>query len=164
MKKLLMALALLTSVNSFAGISLYCSSDMTIKNNDNYVVGAGRHLLLGGEFKTDCKDRKGNDYSIVLEGVGPGLEFVQQDYVVVTCPTVNKKRLNSRGKVVLGAVNISASAVIGVTAGVSINHRGGACLISGFTAGVGVSIKVGFMKIMAGSLNSNGIELVPAFL
>jgi hypothetical protein len=92
-----------------------------------------------------------------MSGIGPGLEFASGGFVV-SCPTVSKKRLDNRGKIVLGAVNASTSALVGVNTGIAINHRGGTCIILGVHAGIGASIKIGALKLMRGTLKRNGIE------
>ncbi len=160
MKKIIIALAFLTSLNSFAGVFLTCSSKDVHEGGEGVVSD---NILLFGEFKFSCKDFKGNDYSIQMKGVGPGIEFNPDAAVAVACPSVSKKRLNSRGKVILGAVNVSAAIIGGVTEGIALNHRGGMCLVSGFTTGFGASIKIGYLKIMKGSLESNGIKAINRF-
>lgn len=153
MKKLLFTIMFLLSVTSYAGVNLNCSLE---SNGESYADSEmSGHVLLGGSIQANCRDSKYDKYSVQISGIGPGLEFDAGAAFILSCPTVSKKRLIRKGQAILGTLNVSATPLFGAMAGIALNHRGGSCFLIGITGGLGVSVKVGYMKIMSGSLEQN---------
>jgi hypothetical protein len=155
MKKILIGLLVLVSIGANAAINLSCEyvpgpfpGDILIDPTPSG-KGISYHLLLGGEMALNCLTHKGEEYSIYLSGIGPGLEFTA-GRLFLTCPTVSKKRLDRKGEILLGAINVSATPGVGANVGVGLNHRGGACFLGGVQSGLGASVKIGGLFISTG--------------
>lgn len=157
MKKLFLSFCFLLSMNSFAGIFLTCnSSDQDAKDLG---WGTGDHRIIAGQLRLDCKDKRGDWYSIDIQGIGPGIEIVKSAVIGIACPLVSKKKLDNRGSLSFLGGNVSATVLVGATLGAGINIRGGFCAIGGLnTNGFGASAEVGLLKIMKGTLKSNNLE------
>jgi hypothetical protein len=144
---LFLLMASIFSQNASAGLNLVCETH-----------DVHRHFLAYGQIVLDCSrigrdevTSDNHDYAVIISGVGPGLQLDLGTRAIVSCPTVSKKRLDRKGYVYMASATVSATAIAGATAGVAINHRGGACFIAGAQLGLGASAKIGGFTILNSS-------------
>lgn len=147
MRSLIKAVLLLSlttfSLKSFSAVNLTCEMYEN-KSTDSHFTVIGQTLL-------NCRDSKGESYTLVFRGIGLGLRKAPKQIIVLTCPTVSKKKLNRKGKVELFGVKVAASLGVGVNAVAAINHKGGTCLAAGLEMGAGASVTTGQMIILKGT-------------
>jgi hypothetical protein len=156
MKNIILTITLtLISMNSFAGLNMTCYQ--SFMNEYNGESGYSKDDMRGVKSLTmlDCTDAKGDDYSMLIRGVGIGYKVSAAADYAISCPTVNRRKLIRRGEVSLGSVKVSASLYFGVDALVAINHKGGLCAMTGVDLGLGVAASLGHMKIYKGSTHDN---------
>jgi hypothetical protein len=160
MKKLLIGLLALGSISSFAGIHLKCTANPYAESNGimqpyGHASEGSFSIVLYNALMADCTDLKtGEDMYVVMEGFGPGIKLSSSNFIM-TCPLVSKKRLKRRQHMSFFNTRISASAIVGANAGVSVNGRGGVCVSAGIEIGVGGSVEIGKMEIGIGNVPVN---------
>ncbi|MCT4642320.1 MAG: hypothetical protein N4A33_08490 [Bacteriovoracaceae bacterium] len=140
MNKLLVVLLLLGSFSSYAAL-LRCE---VIGDNGSY--GYNRQTGITELVKGECRISKFDgilhtDPLISFEIVGKGLgaRWAMIEGFLLTCPTARAKNLK---KVPFYGVKVSAGALVGASAGVFVNKRGGTCVLTGAqfnSLGIGVS-------------------------
>lgn len=155
MKNFILTIALtLFSLNSFAGVHLKCEQSIIDQSGYNDVMNGVKSIAI-----LHCQNKNREQYTIFMKGYGLGYKFSMLSEYLVTCPTVSKRRINKKGKVVLGSARASASIVFGLNATVAANHRGGVCLVAGYEAmGFLASASVGKMVIYKGSVHHESVK------
>lgn len=148
MKKFFLFASAFFALNSLAAVNLKCAYMESDIFQTGHATGAQQTKVLAKTQFTSCYDKDGNSYTITFDGVGAALKLVAGEDMVVTCPTVNKRKLLRNGSVNLGAVKVGASLFYGVSATVALNHKGGVCLLGGIDLGLGAEAVLGKMSII----------------
>lgn len=135
MKKILICVLVIMSFSTIAGIQLRCSFDEISRNYDG---GRDPHIVALTQSILQCYDKKkGQPYTVIFRGVGPGLKFSMAEDMILKCPTVSRKRLARKGRVDFAGVKVGAAIVVGGNVTLAINHVGGTCLVLGSDLGFG---------------------------
>ena len=140
MKKIIIAtMALIFTMSAHAAF-FTCEADSESHGNE----GSNSQVLLGEYHEMSChayQVKKGvlkeaGDYTVLVYGPGLGLR-IDQSEIVLNCPTAALKNIE---KADFYGLKVSASAVIGATAGVFVSKRLGSCLLTGINLGIGAGI------------------------
>lgn len=160
----------------FIGISLFSNSSHAFVafcgyEPDQYFEAEGNHVGVFKRMDFECFFPRRENGKVTWGGVdvrlstfGPGFKINSYEGLVISCPFVSQKHLAKiiARKGAWHAVGVGASVGVGLTgaqAGVAINHRGAACIISGlslfsFGAAAGViDIKISESPLDAPDLN-----------
>jgi hypothetical protein len=153
--KILITISLaLISLNSLAGIHLTCDQSIIDQSGYSDSMNGVKSISI-----LNCYDNNREQYTLFMKGFGVGGKLALMSEYAVTCPTVSKRRLNRKGKVVLGSVKANASVFVGADVAVAANHRGGVCLLAGYDFyGVAAAVSVGKMVIYKGSVHHPNVN------
>lgn len=146
MKKYLLLMTLLSSVNAFAGFSIDCKYIVDKTKNSVYGEGSNVGVFISEIDGFECQGLgklKRNKYFVEFFGIGPSLRIDVAERMLLTCPTVRKDKIEQS----YYGVKLTAGALVGGDAGVVFSKGLGTCLFTGLGLSAGGSVTIGEMSI-----------------
>jgi hypothetical protein len=149
-----------STTKSQASVFLACESTYSsAAEGPDFRLPTDLNAVIVGTLLADCRDKKGDIYSVSLGGISPGL-LIGESIFTLSCPTVSKRKLKRNGSVAFLGTRATVAAIAGVNVGLAVNHKGGFCLLAGVELGIGAAVNIGAMKIFTGTVNENNLESV----
>jgi hypothetical protein len=144
----LILIILMSSSFAFAGKSLFCANKFSHGDSD-ILADAG---FFFDEAWLNCKDIKGNDFTLVLGGGGLTFRAVSS-LTILSCPFLPKKRVK---ELVATGLRLEAIPLLGARAGVYVDKSFGPCGLIGLEAGFGAGIVMDSVEIRHGKVCDAG--------